>query len=75
MAFMKLYYTSTPTQVVVRVESGRTRETAENSGTFVLPKKMFEQFLDALVIGAHQVRHDGEKLDVYFGPDDGPQRA
>lgn len=61
--------------VSVRVMAGADRESAQLAGNLVLPAYILEQLLDVTIHGASDLRFDGGKLEVYYGPDDDVQLA
>lgn len=73
MTWMRFATSETPNGqfVLARLFAGESYENNDFAGTVVLTQQDWERFLDCLVLGASQMDFAGEKLRIYFGPDDG----
>jgi hypothetical protein len=73
MPYMKFRISETPNGriALARVYAGPSDDDNCYSGTLAMPPEMLDQFLDCLVLGASYMQFEGDRLRVFFGPDDG----
>lgn len=70
---MKFSTSETPNGqfVLARLFAGDSHEANRFAGTLALTPEEWEQLLDCLILGASHMEFGGEKLRVFFGPDEG----
>lgn len=73
MTYMKFRVSETPNgqTALARLFVGESAEDSLYSGTLVMPPEMLERMLDCLVLGASYMHFGEDRLNVFFGPDDG----